>query len=349
MGVYYATRESVMDASDQKSVAYTSGQVDRTIDGASRNVERLIHKTIIAPTIATKNWAYPNTQRESRKLWLDATPLLSLTTLASGGAVIPPAGYYLEPDQYGPPYTSIEINQGSSYGFAGGASGPQRSITVTGVFGESAEERTNGTLAAALTTASATTLVASRAIGTGAVLRIDNERVIVTDRGFVTSGQTGTLSSSMAAQTLAVADGTQFSLRETLLIDAERLLIVDIAGNNLIVKRAWSGTTLAAHTAAAIFWARSLTITRGALGTTATTHLISAPVARWVVPPLIEQLTVAYSLAALQNEASAYAPRTGSNSSSGGAESSVTNAQLIAQLEQAVITAHGRMARFRSV
>lgn len=334
-----------MDAADQKSVAYAAGQVDRVIDSASRNVERLIHKTTIAPTIATRNWAYPNAQSESRKLWLDATPLLSLTTLASGGVAIPQAGYFLEPDQYGPPYSSIEINQGSNYGFAGGVSGPQRSITVTGVFGESAEERTDGTLAAALTTTTATTMLASRALGTGAVLRIDNERVIVTERGFAASGQTGTLASSLAAQTLAVADGTQFSVRETLLIDAERVLVVDVAGNNLIVKRAWSGTTVAAHTAAAIFWARSLTVTRGALGTTATTHLVSAPVARWVVPPLIEQLTVAYSLAALQNEASAYAPRSGNNSS----DTATTNAQLIGQLEQAVVTAHGRMARFRSV
>lgn len=349
MGVFFASRDAVMDAADQKASAYTSSQIDRLIDSSSRAVESLIRKTCVAPTIATRSWPWPNSQNATSKLWLDGTPLLSLTTLTSGGQTIPPAGYYLEPDQYGPPYYSIEINQGSNYMFAGGSSGPQRSITVTGVFGESNDERAEGVLGAALSTTTGTTLLASKNIGVGSVLRVDAERMIITDKSFVSSGQTGTLAASAAAQTLAVADGTQFTARESLLIDAERLLIVDIAGNNLIVKRMWSGTTLAAHTTAPIFWARSMTVTRGALGTTAATHLVAAPAVRWVVPGLIEQLTVAYTLAGLQNEANAYGPRTGSNSGSGGGEMPITNASLIAQLEKMVIAAYGRPARMRAV
>lgn len=344
MGVFYATRETVAIASDQKALAYTSSQIDRSIDAGARLIEGLLNKEIIAPTIATKTWRWPNYQNESWTLWLDATPLLSLTTLVSGGTTIPASGYYLEPDQYGPPYNRIEINQGSSYAFAGGASGPQRSISVTGLFGEMNDERSGGTLIAAITS-SQTTMVSSRGIGVGAVLRIDNERVLVTDRGYVASGQTGTLTNLQNAQTLAVADGTQFTVGEVLLIDAERVRVVDIAGNNLIVKRAWDGTTLAAHTAASIFWPRTLTITRGALGTAAASHLISAPVYRWSVPPAIEALNVAYALVQLQNESSTYAPRVGSGST----DTAASHAQLIGQLEQNVIALHGRVARQRAV
>jgi hypothetical protein len=343
-GPFYASRENVLDALDMKAAAYTSGQVDRAIDSASRAAEGLTRR-IFYPLTATKSFDWPGRQDETWTIWLDGNDIASMTTLVAGGVSIPAAGYNLEPNEYGPPYNRVEINRGSSYAFASGPLTPQRSIAMTGVWcGSPLDEANAGTLVAAITS-SATTLTSTMPIGVGRILRIDSERLIVTERSFITSGQTGTLTANLNANTLAVADGTQFQPREHLLIDAERLLVVDIAGNNLIVKRAQQGSTLAAHTGAAVFYARSYTVTRGALGTTAASHLISAPIARHVPPALVEQLTIAYSIFRLLGENAGYARQVGSGSS----ERAGTARLDISDIEAQVRRVHGRSARQRAV
>lgn len=347
MGVWYASREAVMNALDTKVSAYQTSQIDRAIEGASRRVESLTHR-IFYPLTATKSWPYPNTQDQSWTLWLDGNDLASIATLTSGGNTIPAAGYYLEPQQYGPPYNRIEINRGSAYAFAGGSSGPQRSISVTGVWCACPlDEVSEGTLAAAIVSTSATTITASEPVDVGRILRIDSERMLVTDKAFVTSTQTvqTPLTASMANQTVAVTDGTQFAAGESLLIDAERVTVLDVAGNNLTVKRAVQGTTLAAHAGSTIYWARLLTVTRGALGTTAATHSQGAAVVRHDVPSLIEQLTIAYALDRGVQESSGYA-RSITKDSSG--DTYVASRGILA-LESGVIAAYGRFARTRAV
>ena len=47
--------------------------------------------------------------------------------------------------------------------------------------------------------------------------------------------------------TVAVDDGTQFSIGETIMISSEQMLIANISANNLTVTRAINGTTAAAH------------------------------------------------------------------------------------------------------
>jgi hypothetical protein len=280
-------------------------------------------------------------------VWLDGNELASVTTFTSGGVSVPSTDYYLEPQAYGPPYDSIEINRGTSSALTSASGGPQRSLSITGVFmGCALEETSAGTLSASLTS-SATSLTASQPIGVGRVLRVDSERMLVTEKTFVTSAQTvqTPLTANLNNNTLAVTDGTQFSLRESLLIDAERVLVVDIAGNNLIIKRAQQGSTLAAHTGSTIYWHRQLTVTRGALGTTAASHALSATVVRHVVPPLVEELTVAYALARLLGESSGYSRQVGS----GSAETSGTLRLDITNLEASVMRAHGRLARTRAV
>ncbi len=343
---WYTSREAVMDALDVKASAYTSAQIDRAIDSGAEGVDSLCRRSF-PPILATKSFPYPNVrQNEAWTLWLDANTLISLTSLVSGGVTVPAAGYYLEPNEYGPPYDRIEINRGSSYAFSGGSSGPQRSNVVTGLFGYTNDEADEGTLAAGIASASVTTMTASKPIGVGRVLRIDSERLIVTEKSFITSGQTvlTPLTANLNNQTLSVTDGTQFQLRESLLIDAERVLVVDIAGNNLIIKRAQQGTTLAAHTSSTIYWGRSLTVTRGALGTTAGTHSIGASVVRWKPPALVEQLNIAYALDRGLQESAGYSRTVGSGDN-------VRNAsgRGIRELESNVLSAHGRKARQRAV
>lgn len=347
-GVSYTSRETVMDALDVKASAYSSGEIDEAILSSSENVESLCRRSF-APILATRYWPYPNVaQNEAWTLWLDGSEILSINTLTSGnGTVIPSSGYYLEPNQYGPPYNRIEINRGSSYAFAGGPSGPQRSIGVYGLFGYNNDEKAEGTLAATISNASSTTITASQNIGVGRLLRIDSERMIVTEKDFIDSTQTvqTPLTANLNNNTVVVTNGSAFNKRETLLIDAERMLVVDIAGNNLIVKRAWSGSTLAAHTASAIYYARQLTVTRGALGTTAATHSSGASIVRYKPPALVEQLTVAYSLQRHLGERIGYAREAGSGQGS----QSGTSRYNIEQLENDCISAHGRMARQRAI
>jgi hypothetical protein len=94
-----------------------------------------------------------------------------------------------------------------------------------------------------------------------------------------------------------VASGSAFAVDEAILIDAERMLITDIAGNNLIVKRGWDGTVLAPHTTGAHVYApRSLAVRRAVLGTIASTHTLGTAVARWDPPGPVNQLTIAEAL-----------------------------------------------------
>jgi hypothetical protein len=343
-GVPYTSREAVMSALDVKASAYTSGDVDRAILSGSSNVESLCHRRFY-PTLTTKYWEYPNAQEQASRLYFDDNEFISVTSFSSGGAVVPASGYYLEPANSGPPYSWLEINRGSNYALTAGPLTAQRSLALTGLVGYDLNEQDEGVLVAAVVSTTATTITASRGVGVGRLLRIDSERMLVTEKSFVTSGQTGSLTANLNANTLTVADGTQFSLRETLLIDAERLLVVDIAGNNLIVKRAQSGSVLAAHTTAAIFYARLLTVTRGALGTAAATHLISAPVVRHVYPYLVEELTTAYAISRLLGESAGYARLVGT----GGSERNGVLNRDISDIAQECLAAHGRMVRFRTV
>ena len=346
-GVSYATREEVMDALDVRVSAYSSGEIDAAILSASENVESLCRRTF-APVVDTRYWPYPNVaQNEAWTLWLDGSELISLTTLVAGLITVPSSGYYLEPQQYGPPYNRIEINRGSSYAFSGGAQGPQRSIAVTGLFGYLNEEETKGTLNGAISDTTSTTLTATTNIGVGSTLRVDSERMFVTEKSYVTSGQTvqTPLTANLNNQTVAVTDGTQFVKRERLLIDAEYMLVVDIAGNNLIVKRAQQGSTLAAHSGSTIYFGRSLTVQRGALGTTAAAHSNAATVYRYKPPALVTQLTVAYALMRHLGERSGYAREAGA----GGNAQQMAGRYDITSMENDCQSAHGRQARQRAV
>ncbi|MET7441192.1 hypothetical protein, partial [Streptomyces sp. NPDC005568] len=210
-----------------------------------------------------------------------------------------------------------------------------------------------GALAAAVATTTGTTVTVnaagSAALGVGSVLRVDTERMTVTGRRMALTGQTTATALTAQANSVIVevADGSLFAVDETILIDGERMLIVDIAGTNLIVKRAWDGTVLAAHSqAAAIYAPRALTVTRGALGTTAAVHADAATVTRWDPPGLVHDLTIAEAISRLTSETSGYtrALRSGEGSSERNRDQGA-----LKSLREATYDACGRKARMRSV
>ncbi len=150
----------------------------------------------------------------------------------------------------------------------------------------------------------------SSVLGVGDVAVVDSERFLVTGKSMVTTAQTqqgsGVSTASAQDNVLAVTDGTKYFAGEVVLLGAERMLVVDISGNNLTVKRAWDGTVLATHSGATILALRLLTVTRGALGSTAATHLNAAAVSRSVVPTLVRELAVAEAINIIEQENSAW-------------------------------------------
>lgn len=344
MGIKYCTREDVQTALDMRSTARDDDQVDRLIESASRSVEGLCHR-IFYPSIDTRYFDWPNSQMgTSWRLWLDANELISASAVVSGGVAL--TDYFLEPHNYGPPYNRIELNLALTQGFSIGST-YQRNIAVTGLYGHSDNQIAVGALSGAVLAADATvTLTSGAKVGVGSLLTIGTERLEVTGRQMVSTGYTmqtdlATLNSSVL---FGVTDGTKFGIGEVLLIDAERVLVTDIAGNNLIVKRGWDGSVLAAHTGATIYASRRLTVSRGVLGTADASHADAAAVTAWLVPGPVRQLTIAEALDAFEQENSAYARVVGSGDH-------VRNAAGagIDNLRDRTYTSHGRKARQRVI
>jgi hypothetical protein len=312
--IVYCTREAVQDAFDVREAAHRSTQIDDALRSASDDVDGWLnrHKHGVAPTLATRKFNWPSRDGQAWRLWLDENELVSVTSLTAGGTVISPSNYFLEPVNSGPPYTYLELDTSSSAAFTNTGTS-QHAVVIVGTWGLSDTQRTAGALAEALDASeTAVDVTDASLVGVGDVLLVDSERMAVTDRSALATGQT--LVSAMAIlkgdQVVDVADGTQLHVGEILLIDSERMRIVDIAGNNATVIRAYDGSTLAAHSlGAAIYALRTLTVQRGVLGTTAATHLISTAVTRWEVPDLIRDLCKAETITRLEQEFSAYGAR----------------------------------------
>ncbi|WP_432019911.1 hypothetical protein [Streptomyces sp. 1222.5] len=348
-GVWYATREDVMHALDVQTTARNRRQIDAAIEAASRAVEGLCHR-VFYPAVGTRYFDWP-ARVGAYTPWvlrLDASELISATTVASGGVLIGTDEYNLEPNRSGPPFTRIEVKQSSNAAFGGGST-YQRDIQITGLWGYRNTETTLGAVVTAVSTTTGTTLTVdgatSAGVGVGSILRVDSERMIVTERTQVSTGQTGTLTASKGDVTLTVSDGTAFAVDEVLLLNSERIRIDDIAGNALTVERAYDGTVLAAHTSATIYAPRKLTVTRGALGTTADTHSNASAVYLWQPPGLVRQLVKAEAIWLLLQERSGWFRK---SSTAGNSSAEVSRSAIDALRDQAY-SEHGRKARMRGV
>ncbi|RPE34919.1 hypothetical protein [Kitasatospora cineracea] len=354
MGVWYATREDVKGALDYAETARSDRRVDQAIEAASRWIEGFLHRRFY-PEIATRYFDYPGQYARPWRLWLDDSELISLTSISSGGVTIDPATVFLEPNRSGPPYNRVELNIGTNSAFGGGQT-TQRDITITGLWGYNSTD-TAAAAAAAPAGSTDTTLTVGPAdgIGVGQVLRVGSERMLVTGRSMADTGQTlqTPLDAQQKSVSVAVSDGTGFEVGEVLLLDSERMLVVDIAGNQLTVKRAWDGSVPAAHTGSAIYALRRLTVTRGALGTTAATISQGDTVYRWEVPGPVRTLCIAEALVTLMQQSSGYARTTGVGSSArqvgGGTIAKTQYGLSIESLREQAYTSHGRKARMRAV
>ena len=314
--VWYVTREACMRAADIKYPAYFNTQVDEVIEASSRSIEGVCHRRFY-PYDDTRYFDWPDPQYGwPWRLWLDNNELISLTGLGSGQVTIPVNEVNLEPNGFGPPYTYFELQRNYSIAFSGGKT-PQRSIEVTGTFGYTNQQEVAGALYTGIDN-SQTTLITTNAqlVETGHVLTIGTERLIVTNRDMWDTSQTVLNAAGLAASvkdaSVTVTTGSLFFSGETIIIDDERMLILAITGNNLVVRRTWEGTPVNTHaTGAKIYVPRLCTVTRAALGTTAAAHSTSAAITRLKIPGLVRELALAESLNELQQRTAGYARQIG--------------------------------------
>lgn len=335
---WYTTRERVKEALDSGDSARNNKKVDRACRSATDSVDTLCGR-YFWPHVGTFYFDWPSQASPTlHRLWVP--DLISLTSLTSGGVAISASDYMLYPANAparGEPYRWIEIDRSTLGTFEHGDTA-QRNIVATGTWGYPASTEAAGTLAAAIvdTLAGGVAVSDSAAIGIGDLILVDTEYMIVLSKSLLTSGQTlqVAMTATASGTTCAVADGTAFAEGETITLDSERMLIEDIAGNNLIVRRAYDGSTLAAHDGSTIYVPRALVVERGACGSAAATHLVAATVSRYLFPGPVSTLATAEALNILLSDSSGWARNPGEGVSSRPA-SGVGLPQLRKQVEDA--------------
>lgn len=348
---WYCTREDVKSVLEIKHTARVDALIDKKVAAASRSIEGQLRRPRLAPTLMTVKFDYPNFSfSPAWTLELDSNEVISLTEVLSGGVDITADCILRRGDDTSiPPFNRIEISLSSSAALSAGASF-QQAIHVTGLFGYTNDEESIGVLAGALddaegATASITWSTAD--MGVGDLLRIDDERMIITNRTWVASGQTITepLTASKANVAVPVSSGAAFAVDEIIIVDVERMRIVDIVGNTLSVERAWDGTVLAAHADnASVFAYTGVQLARGQLGTAIAAHDAAAVIRRWIVPSQAREFAKAEAIVALEQDAAAWARVVGS-----GATAREASGKGLEDARQQAINTMGRKYRLSAI
>lgn len=339
---WYTTREAVKSALDINETARANRLVDRCIAAAARSINGALRRPFgFYPQYATRSFDWPGIDRaQSGRLWLDEHFLISLTSLSSGGSAVDPADIVLYPTG-GPPYDRIELSRAGAGSWSAGDT-TQNVIEATGWWGENDDQATAGTLAATCDDTAATINIGPTAdIGVGSLLTIGTERLIVTGRRMLDTGDTLTaaLGADVTDTLLSGQDPSVFVEDDMVQIGAERMRVDEILDDTIAVTRAVDGSALATHTIGSTIYApRRLAVERGSVGTTATGHTAADPITVWVPPALISELCEAEALNAVLQKGAGYA----GVSRSGDSKNDATG-KALEDLRDRVEQAYGRM------
>lgn len=373
----YVSRSAAMRAVDFKDGIDQNDAADRAIETASQNIDAQLHR-VFYPTDTTRYFDWPNQGGSGGgqyaspwRIWFDQNDMAVMTALVTGGVTIPLNQVFLEPVNDGPPYTYLELDRSSTAAFGGLAQTPQHSIAITGTWGYGADADQVATLAANVASGDTTITVTNgastgagdllvlgygrgsapfpSALGyAGAIAPYTGERVLVTNVATATTGLTqsgsGVTTVSDSDQALTWTGTGALNVGEVIVLDQEQMLVEQIVGSVATVRRAWNGTTLAAHSGATIYAERLLSVTRAMYGTTAASYTAPAAVFKHRPPPLLRDLAIAEAVNQVLQEGSGYARTIGSGADAHPAP----GADLASKWEEAM-TAHGRKARTRAV
>lgn len=348
--VWYCTRENVQDTLALTDSARLNRRIDRAIGNGARHIEGFLHRKFY-PSYGTRTFDMPTGQT----LWLyDHELAAAPDAVVSGGVAMASTDYILQPES-GPPYRWIDQNLAGTVFWASGQT-TQRSISITGVQGYPCTMTTATTITAGITAGATSMSIAdSSMVGVGQLVQLDNERIIVTERGTASTTATlsGALGASKAETVLTVSNPALLNQGERILIDGEWMFIETIAGSSVIVTRAANGTVLAAHSGGALIYApRVLTVARGQLGTTAASHLSAAPVVNVLAPSQVIEANIALALDEINQQTGGYSSSWGSGSRAGqalGANKVEAGGAGIEGLMERLYSSYGRKARSRVV
>ena len=322
---WLCTREDVKRATDTQTSHRVNRQVDQAIAAATEIIRDHLGDVVIHPVEATKTWDWPaetpSTTRSFR-VWLDQWTLISVDSVTSGGTVIPSTDYRLLPQRSGPPYHELQIVLSEDSYLQSGSTW-QDSLSITGTFGLRDTQVTAGALDGALDDSQTTVKVTDGSlVDVGDLLTVGTERMLVTERAQATTGTTinANVTTEHDADTISVASAAGLNPGEDLQVDAETMHLVSISGTTLSVVRAYDGTGRAAHTSGATLNAsRSLTVVRGAQGSTAASHLDAAAVTKLSLPANLVDAGVDVALIRLGWKRTGHSIKVGTTQGRGGA------------------------------
>lgn len=336
----YVTREDLMRALDIKPSAYMRNEVDKACRAGSRAAEGYLHR-IFYPEVLTRHfdWPSPGRGQTASRIYFDERSPISLSSVSSGGYGIDLEDVLLYPDGPGP-YEWLELDRDSSAAFSGGT---QRAVTLSGTWAYWNVEPVYATLTSSVSS-TGQTMTFSSPMDVGSILRLGQERVVVEERSWETSGLITTAAGTKDATMLPVSSTGAFVLGEEILLDSERIEVVDVAGNNLIVRRATGGSVLASHTNATIYRSTVHRVTRGALGTTAAAHTNGESACLFLVPSLVKELAQAYAEDIFLQRNAGYARTAGTGDSE-----RMVGRQALKGIEERAGALYRRKARRRAV
>lgn len=356
MGITYAKRGQITDSLEANTSVRSNRLIDRRSLSASRFVEGLCKRRFYPARIVIKD-DYPNySYADTWRYWLEGNELVSVESVVSGGVTLDPADYFLsrEDGLQEPPYDSLQLRLGSGASFSAGDSF-QQALVITGKGGwnDTSTALAGGSLGGNIND-SATSLVINPSSGrftvdAGSLILIGSEYMSITGERMMSavSGQTlgSNVDDAKSETTIPVTSGAAFAVDEVINIGAELMRINVIAGNNLIVERAYWGTVLEAHTSGAqIYASRTFQVERGAIGSTAASHTAADAVYDHEFPEGINELTIAEAVVMLEQNSAGYAAEMGS-----GATGRETPRTGLDDLRQSVREAYGRVSRLGAI
>jgi len=303
---WYCSRDDVKQALTIKETARMNKQIDKAISAASDMIEGMLHRKFY-PEIATHYFAGDDFMvTSSGTLYLYGYDIISVTSMIINGTTVNSDDYFLDTE----PMTAQEFPDSLI------SIGSVDEVIITGVFGYSSHDVLEATLVGGIDAITTSLDISdSSGIHVGHTIRIEDERLRVLEKQQLDSGETITanLDAKASATLVGVNDASDFNVDEIILIDGEKMLIVDIAGNNLIVERNYDGSILAAHTSGTVVYLpRRLKVKRAVLGTTAATHVNGSSIYRLSPPGLIKSLCIAEAMNIIGQEKSSYSRSIGS-------------------------------------
>lgn len=354
----YATRAAVRGCLESPLSSRLNRVIDESLAAATRDIDAACGFPLydgddggaMAPKTGTRYFDWPTSSTAGTpgwRLWLGGHRLLDLTALVSGSRSIDVDDVLLRPDGR-PPYRYVELSLSgaSALGLGAGLTW-QRSTALTGEWGESATLISVGTLVGSITTGSTVVLSDSSTVSVGSLLVIGSERIIVTDQSLVDTGinVSGAIATGAGVTSVPVDDGTGIHAGETVTIGAERMYVLDVSGNTLIVRRGVEGSVVTAHSNAdAVLAPRSFTVARGTRGTSSASHANGATVSAWVPPSLAREWCEGLAINAVLQKLSGYVRTVGSGDYVRNASGAGLDALALRALR-----AHGRQMRTAAI